>query len=440
MTLKQIADSLAEAMLRGPFAQTDLVKAVNDRLGQPQAFAGPLARRVLAYFGEKRRPRHHLLRAFLQGDDGLHRALKKLPRRLPVELEARCTMQPVSAAREWPVPPICDAGELMHWLRLGEGEMLWLADPKGLEREAREGGLRNYRYRWMTKPSGGARLIESPKGLLRSLQRRVLHGILDHIPAHDSAHGFRAGRSIRSFALPHVNQAVVLRLDLREFFPSVSRMRVVPVFLAAGYPEKVAMLLASLCTNVVPSEVLDACPAKGKPEIFWWQRKRLAGPHLPQGAPTSPALANLCAFHLDCRLAGLAKACGAQYTRYADDLVFSGDEAFARQAGRFSIRAAAIILEEGFQVNMRKTKLMRRSVSQRAAGLVLNEGLNVSRAEFDQLKAVLHNCLKHGPQTQNRAGHADFRAHLEGRVAHVCQIAPARGAKLRAMLERVDWC
>lgn len=439
MTLKQIADSLAEAMLRGPFEEADLVAAIHSHLGRPQAFARSLVRRAVAYFGTTGRPRRHVLRAFLQGDDGLHRALKKLPRRLPMELEVTHTMQPVPAAQHWQVPPICDAGALMRWLRLGEGEMLWLADPKGLERLALEEKLRNYRYRWLLKRSGGARLIESPKGLLRSLQRRVLHEILDKIPAHDAAHGFREGRSVQSFAITHVNQAGVLRLDLREFFPSVSKRRVVPVFLTAGYPEEVAVLLAALCTNTTPAQVLDACPAKGRPEIFWWQRKRLSGLHLPQGAPTSPALANLCAYHLDCRLTGLAKAWGAQYTRYADDLVFSGGEDFARKAGRFAICATTVILEEGFQVNVRKTRLMRRSASQRAAGLVLNEKLNVPRAEFDRLKAVLHNCVKHGPHTQNHQGHAHFRAHLEGRVAYVCQMAPDRGAKLRQLMERVPW-
>ena len=153
----------------------------------------------------------------------------------------------------------------------------------------------------------------------------------------------------------------------------------------------------------------------------------------------SPGLANLCAFRLDCRLAGLAKSAGASYTRYADDLLFSGDAVFARGVERFYIRACAIALEEGFEVNTRKTRIMRRSVSQRAVGLVLNEKANIGRVEFDRLKAILTNCLKTGPAEQNRAKAPDFHSHLAGRIGHVTNFNPKRGEKLRAIFERIEW-
>ena len=129
----------------------------------------------------------------------------------------------------------------------------------------------------------------------------------------------------------------------------------------------------------------------------WNTQLLYAQRHLPQGAPTSPALANLCAYRVDCRLSGLAAVAGASYTRYADDVAFSGDEAFARCAERFSLRAAAILLEEGFAVRHRKTRLMQRSVRQHLAGLVVNERLNVRRADFDELKAILTNCCAAWP-------------------------------------------
>jgi hypothetical protein len=137
-----------------------------------------------------------------------------------------------------------------------------------------------------------------------------------------------------------------------------------------------------------------------------------ARPHLPQGAPTSPALANLCAYRADCRLAGLAKRAGTEYSRYADDPAFSGDEAFARHAERFSIYAAAILHEEGFAVNHRKTRIMRQGVRQHLAGLAVSQRVNVIRADFDRLKATLTNCARLGPESQNRDAHASFRAHL----------------------------
>ena len=171
-----------------------------------------------------------------------------------------------------------------------------------------------------------------------------------------------------------------------------------------------------------------------------WQARRLyRQPHLPQGAPTSPALANLAAHRLDARLAGLARAAEASYTRYADDLVFSGGESFARSIGRFPIHVAAIALEEGFAVQHRKTRVMRQGVRQRAAGVVINQKINITRDDYDRLKAILYNCVRHGPGEQNRAGVADFRAHLAGRVAHVCRLNPERGEKLMRLFERIEW-
>jgi hypothetical protein len=203
------------------------------------------------------------------------------------------------------------------------------------------------------------------------------------------------------------------------------------LFRTIGYPEAVADLLGGLCTNAAPRSIIQGVP---------WSTQQLYGrPHLPQGAPTSPALANLCAYRADCRLHGLAAAAGAVYTRYADDLAFSGDSTFARCAERFSHRAAAILLEEGFHVHHRKTRIMRHSVRQHLAGLVINERLNVRRADFDELKAILTNCRRFGAASQNRSEHPQFRAHLQGRIAFLKSINPAKGRKLGALFERIQW-
>jgi hypothetical protein len=161
-------------------------------------------------------------------------------------------------------------------------------------------------------------------------------------------------------------------------------------------------------------------------------------PHLPQGASTSPALANLCAYRIDCRLAGLAKSVGAQYTRYADDLAFSGGEAFEKCAERFATHAAAILHEEGFSVHHRKTRIMRQGVRQHLAGLVVNGRMNVMRSDFDRLKAILTNCVRLGPESQNRDSLPYFRAHLEGRVGFVETINLAKGHRLRRIFDRVQ--
>jgi hypothetical protein len=160
---------------------------------------------------------------------------------------------------------------------------------------------------------------------------------------------------------------------------------------------------------------------------------------LPQGAPTSPALANLTAHRLDCRLAGLARSAGGVYTRYADDLAFSGDEDFRRGVERFATQAAAIALEEGFSVNHRKTRILRQGGRQRLAGLIVNDKLSVPRTELKMLEAILTNCQHHGVAAQNRAGVADFRAHLSGRIGFVEMVDPQKGARLRRIFEAIQF-
>ncbi len=167
--------------------------------------------------------------------------------------------------------------------------------------------------------------------------------------------------------------------------------------------------------------------------------RRLAAPHLPQGAPTSPALANLAAFALDRRLAGLAAALGATYTRYADDLTFSGSSRLLHRGEGIRATIATIVREEGFVVNTRKSTVTTRAARQRVCGIVVNEHPNVARREYDQLKATLHNAARRGPSAENRAGVPDFRAHLLGRIAWVESLHPGRGAKLRSEFARIAW-
>ena len=142
---------------------------------------------------------------------------------------------------------------------------------------------------------------------------------------------------------------------------------------------------------------------------------------------------------MDCRLNGLAKAAEVQYTRYADDLAFSGDAHFAARIDSFSTRVAAILLEEGFQVHHRKTRIMRQGVRQHLAGLVVNQQVNTPRIDFDRLKATLNNCVRQGPQSQNRENHPAFQAHLTGRIAFVESMNPAKGHRLRKTFAQITW-
>lgn len=425
--------ALARSLMDGEQAATPAAERAAHLLGRNWRWLPSLARRYVESFNHASiRPTHRQVADFLRADAGLAQAIAKYKPELRIAhwLEAAQRMQPVAAARGWKVPAIECTGALADWLGLAPDELDWLADLKGLCAKNSESRLWHYHYRLLSKRSGGARLIESPKPRLKEIQRRILTDILDRIPPHPAAHGFVKRRSIRTYAAPHVAQRVVLRMDLQDFFPSFAAARVQAVFRTMGYPDTVAWFLTGLCTTVAPRAI----------------RKDLAGargfyglPHLPQGAPTSPSLANICSRRMDCRLNGLAEAAGAVYTRYADDLAFSGGEEFERRVDRFSIHAAAILREEGFSVNYGKTRIMRQSVRQHLAGLVTNQRMNIRRADFDLLKATLTNCARFGPESQNREGHAHFRQHLEGRVAFVESIHPVRGRRLLEMLGRIDW-
>ncbi len=347
-------------------------------------------------------------------------------------------MCPISVAQAWGLPPILTAGELADWLGVSNTELDWFAGLRGFESRRSQGRLRHYHYRPLAKRFGQVRLIEAPKRRLKEIQRRILKEILEQIPPHDAAHGFRAGRSIKTFATPHVGKTVVLKIDLQDFFPSISAAWIQAVFRAVGYPEDVADLLAGLCVNATPEDVWQG-EQFNSGRLVQEARWRYSRPHLPQGAPTSPALANLCAYRMDCRLSGLACSVGAVYTRYADDLAFSGDGPFLRAARRFQDHVCATVMEEGFTVHHRKTRIMQQGVRQRLTGVVVNERLNVPREDFDRLKATLTNCIRFGPQSQNRHDLDDFRHHLHGRVSFVESVNPARGQRLRRLYERIEW-
>lgn len=348
------------------------------------------------------------------------------------------------ARTEWKLPAMsCERGSadrtVVRELAIEPDTLAWYADRHGFERRVRTEALRHYRYRWESKRSGGVRLIESPKPRLKEIQRILLRRVLDRVPPHTAAHGFRRFRSIRTAVAPHVGKHTVLRVDLRDFFSSISGRRVHGLFSALGYDLQASGWLTGLCTNRAPAWVLDDCPEvhgkNGRHQVA----VRYGRVHLPQGAPCSPAIANLCAWGLDVRLSSLADATRADYTRYGDDLLFSGGEAFGRAVRRFHVHVCAIIREEGLTAETRKTRIMRRSARQQGLGVVLNERPGIRRDAYDRLKATLHNCVQQGPATQNREGHPDFRAHLAGRLAHVESLHPQRGSRLRDLFEKIDW-
>ncbi|MEZ5965951.1 MAG: reverse transcriptase family protein [Planctomycetota bacterium] len=419
----------AAAVGRGPLTAAAIegrLVALGGRAGRRlRRIAEGLARR----FETGRRPSAREIELALRQDKGFARVWRRVQPRLDA-LPPSC-MQPGPVAAAWSVPPLVSPPALAAWLGLTVEELHFLA-------RCRTGEAHAYRWRWISRRGGVPRLIEAPRTRLAWVQRRILHGILAHVPAHPAAHGFVRGRDVVSAASIHAGRSCVLRMDVRDFFASFGCGRVRRVFFQMGYPEEVAGLLARLCTSVTPGAVRAAGLAAHGPAAERLERA-LQRRHLPQGAPTSPALANLCAYRIDARLSGLARRFAADYTRYADDLLFSGAEGFARDARRCELHAAAILLEEGLAAAHHKTRRMPASVSQRALGLVLNAALGVPRRERERLEAILHNCMRHGADTQNREGHPNFRAHLLGRIAQVARVQPRIAARLRVLFDSVSW-
>jgi len=438
-TRASLSRCLADAFLAGVWTEDRLAVRAGQALTPPRPrWVRPLAREVLGAYHRPPADRARELARFiaLQLERMPHsaRAAPRVRRWFVAEL--------AMGRRRWPVPYLASVGALAEWLAIEPGHLDWLADVRGLERTVGQQKLRNYRYVWLDRAGGPPRLTERPKARLKAIQRTLLHDLLDWIPAHGAAHGFTRGRSVRSHAAAHTGQHVVMRLDLEDFFASVAASRVYGIFRAAGYPEPVAHTLTALTTNALPVEEWASVARPRDSSLIGAHDRlgrRLATPHLPQGAPTSPALANLASFTLDRRLAALADTNGATYSRYADDLTFSGPRSLLRAAGWFRAMVAGLAREEGFMVNERKSALMTRAGRQRVCGVVVNEHPNVARAEYDELKAILHNAVRSGPSAQNRGGVADFRAHLLGRIAWVESLNPGRGERLRARFARIDW-
>jgi RNA-directed DNA polymerase len=334
------------------------------------------------------------------------------------------------------LPELTTTVGLAEWLEISVSELDWFAGRHQQEERVKSEKLRHYRYRWMKRRGRRPRLIEAPKPRLKSLQRIILDELLYHVPIHPAAGAFRKVVSIVDCIQPHAGQRIVLRMDLCDFFPSIRVSRVMALFRTVGYPESVARYLAALCTNAAPRPVVSQQISRLREPDRW---HRFCVDHLPQGAPTSPALANLCAFRLDRRLCGLARKFDANYTRYADDLLFSGGDELARSQSRFRTWALAVLLDERFAIQDRKTRSMLHGGKQHALGLTVNERPNVSRREFDRLKAMLFNCGRFGPESQNHDAHPRFREHLRGRISWFTQINRARGAKLRKLFDRIEW-
>lgn len=323
------------------------------------------------------------------------------------------------------LPPLATVADVRRLLEIPSGRQLGYL----LLATHQSGGP--YTRHTIPKRDGSPREICAPKATLKAVQRRLLARVLAAVPAHPAAHGFVPGRSTATNARPHCGAAVVVKLDLKDFFPSVSYPRVAGLFARLGYPTgtpnrgftkddaapAVAQTLARLCCYVE-----DAAD-------------RWADAYTPQGAPTSPAIANLVCRRLDARLAGLAARTGGVYTRYADDLTFSFP---AVRVNPVWLRGAVtrIVTAEGFTVHPDKFRVARAGRRQSVTGLVVNSRPQPPREVRRVLRAALHNCAKHGVAAAG-GGDPGYGAWLLGMAAYVNAVDPVRGPAVLAAAKLV---
>jgi retron-type reverse transcriptase len=256
---------------------------------------------------------------------------------------------------------------------------------------------RYYRPQTMNKRDGSVRRLLVPQGKLKLLQKKIKIHILDKFPFLECVHGGVRGRSVLSNAFPHVLKPIVFSVDLKDFFPHVTPERVCQIFRGLGFGEECARILMKATT---------------------WNHQ------LPQGAPTSTALANLSLVKVDWRLRRLAQIQHFSYTRYVDDLTISGEWRLVK----FRRLVQRIVESEGFHVKPQKTVTMHLGVRQVVTQLVVNTKVNMPREWRSEVRQQVF-----GPSLVKDTDSS--MASLVGRVNWLRYVNPAIGTRL---LERVQ--
>jgi RNA-directed DNA polymerase len=275
----------------------------------------------------------------------------------------------------------------------------------------------------LPKKTGGTRLISAPLPRLKRVQYAILRRILAPVPLEPAAQGFRPEHSIVTNALPHVGADVVVNIDLKDFFPSITYQRVRALFNRLGYSRAIATLLALLCTE--PETVVADLDGK---RYFIAQGER----YLPQGAPTSPAITNILCRQLDRNLTKLATQCGFRYSRYADDLTFSAQGEAAQNVNKMLWCARHLVKNENLTINEAKTRILRRGRQQEVTGLIVNEKLAVDRTTLRRFRATLFQVEKDGPVGKRWGQGKDVLQSLWGFANFVAMVDPAKGQPLKA--------
>ena len=320
------------------------------------------------------------------------------------------------------LPLLTDALSFASALQLTVGELRFLAFNRPVSKTS------HYKRFYLAKKTGGHRLIAAPMPRLKKVQTWILKNILEKIKLHGAVHGFVADRSILSNALPHVGAALVVNMDLKNFFPTLTFPRIKGVFQALGYAEATATLLALLCTEAET----DAVALDGQ---TWYVAS--GERFLPQGSPASPALTNIICYAMDRRLLGISKKMGFAYTRYADDLTFSGSTEALKNVNKLTSLVSKIVEDEGFVVHPDKTRIMRKGSRKEVTGIVVNEKPGIERQKLRRFRALLHQLEQEGPAGKTWGHSPDLLASIEGFANFVLMVDAEKGKKFKSHISQI---
>ncbi|MBD1373149.1 RNA-directed DNA polymerase [Hazenella sp. IB182357] len=307
------------------------------------------------------------------------------------------------------LPVLTSSKQIATQIGLSLSELKWLTYHRNTAT------ISHYHHFTIPKKNGEKRVISSPKPLLRIAQSWIKEAILDHIDVSPHALGFLPQKNIMDNARPHVKKDLIAKMDLKDFFPTITFWRVRGLFQSFGYSEAISTLLALVCTEPPRKKVSFA----GK--VY---HVALGERQLPQGACTSPALTNIICRRLDSRMNGLADSLNMTYTRYADDLTFSGTKVKNHHIRTLLSKSRSIITFEGFHINEEKTRILRATQRQKVTGIVVNKKLNISRQELRSFRALLHNVKRSGLVEENRDQHPYFWGYIIGYAGYIRMVRP----------------
>ena len=336
---------------------------------------------------------------------------------LGVGVSSRLTFEGVDSAAiaKRGLPNLDTLADIADAMKVSTDDLVWLC----YERSTTE--TDHYSRFEIPKRSGGVRLISSPKPKMRIAQSWINLNILEKLTPSSYCYAFRPKTSILDNAEQHVKKKVIVKLDVRDFFPSITFNRVRGYFEYLGYNPGVATVLALLTTDAPRVRIT----IKGRSQIV-----AVGARSLPQGACTSPALANLIASRLDARLAGFIETLDGQwsYTRYADDLTFSTTDE-EPPIGQLIATVGRIAKDENFEIKAEKTRIMRSPRRQSVTGLIVGDEVRIPKATIKKMRALFHNIETRGKDVVSEELGKDAINVARGYWAFLYMVSPTQANK-----------